>query len=305
LSSDGRAERGRALALGLELGLGLGLGLAAVLAGCAGAGATPASQPVATQTARNNTMSGHVSMCVRPRHETIRAYAFDGRLLPFRIAGGHEPHCRGRGLRILRIQTLVVAGEPTFVRRGGCDRPPHASRCARTPTAHVLASDLAPVKLAPGYRNGNGSAASGCTRAASTDPAAVVRSDLARMLYKRPSDLPGHSVAGAGWSNYGNPGRRFGHASANYLLWNLPRTASGVLPGGGIVEAVLAQGQRLELCDVPAITLPAFDARGRTNGLVRFRYAQASNAGQTIYGWVLRGYRFDHHPFTSTLRLPG
>jgi hypothetical protein len=281
----------------------LALGLAAGLAGCAGAGATPASQQA--ETAHNNTMSGHVSTCVRPRHKAIRAYAFDGRALPFQITGGREPHCAGDGLRILRIQELVVAGKPTFVRRGGCDRPPNASRCARTPTAHVLAADLAPVKLAPGYRNGNGSAVSGCTRAASTDPAAAVGRDLARMLYKRPRDLPGHSVAGAGWSNYANPGLRFGHASANYLLWNLPRTTSGVLPGGGIVEAVLAQGQRLEVCDVPAITLPAFDARGRMNGLVRFRYAQVSNAGQTIYGWVLRGYKYDHHTFTSTLRLAG
>lgn len=277
--------------------------LALVLGGCAGASAT-VSTPV-TRTAPNNTMSGRVSTCVRPRHPRIRAYAFDGRALAFSITGGREPRCRGGDLRILRIQRLVVGGRATFVRRGGCDRPTRGSRCARQPTAHVRASDLAPVALQPGYRNANGAPLAPCDRRAVTDPAAVVDRDLDRMLYKRPSDLPGHSVAGARWSNYGNPGRHFGRVSANYLLWNLPRTTTGVLPGGGIVEAVLAQGQRVGLCDAPAISLPAFDARGRRDGIVRFRYAQARNADETIYGWVLRGYAYERQAFASTLKLLG
>ena len=126
------------------------------------------------------------------------------------------------------------------------------------PTAHVRASNLARVPLDASYRNGNGAAAHGCTRVARTDPAAVGR-DLQRMFYKRPSDLPGRSVAGARWSNYGNPGRRFGTASLSYLLWNLPRTRAVGQPGGGIVEAALGQRQRLALRGAAPLDLPSFD----------------------------------------------
>lgn len=247
-------------------------------------------------------MSGHVSTCVRPLHPRLAAFTFDGRRLAFDVRAGREPHCRGNALRILRVQRLLVGGAPAFVRRGGCDRPARGSRCASAPTVHLRAADLAPVALEPGYRNGNGAAATGCTRPASVDPSAVGR-DLDRMLYKRPRDLPGHSVAGARWSNYGDPGRRFGRTSYTYLLWNLPRTRSGVLPGGGIVEAVLRQGQRVRLCDVAGLELASFDARGRPNGRVRFDYAAATNPGQTVYGWVLRGYAYEHRPFTKTLHI--
>jgi hypothetical protein len=122
------------------------------------------------------------------------------------------------------------------------------------------------------------------------------------MFYKRPGDLPGRSIAGARWSNYGDQSRRFGGRPYGYLLWNLPRTATGVLPGGGIVQAVLSQGQPLLLCDVAELTLASFDARGRRNGSVRFAYAAVRDGDARIYGWVMRGYRRAGRPFTSTLR---
>lgn len=218
------------------------------------------------------------------------------------MTAADRPRCRGGTLRILRLQPLVVRGEVTFVRRGGCDRPARGTRCTPQPTAHIRADDLAPVEVAAAERNGNGAAIGACDQAAFTAPAAVGR-ELDRMRYKRPSDLPGRSVAGALWSNYGNPGRRFGSASTSYLLWNLPRTPSGVLPGGGIVEAVLAQGQRVMLCAVPGISLPSFDARGRRNGRVRFVYAAITDGAQSIYGWVMRGYAFRSRAFRSTMEL--
>ena len=203
-------------------------------------------------------------------------------------------------LRILRIAPLQVGGEPMFVRRGGCDYPEPAGRCARQPTVHVRAADLAPVALEPQHRNGNGEPAGTCTRAVRNDPAAAGRG-LERMFYKRPSDLPGRSVAGARWSNYGDQRRRFGGRPYNYLLWNLPRTAAGVLPGGGIVQAVLSQGQPLRLCDVAELRLPSYDARGRRNGSVTFAYAEVANAHATIHGWVLRGYRYRDGRFRDTV----
>ncbi len=259
----------------------LALAAAALLAGSTGA-------PVV---APNNTMPGRVSTCVRPRRPRIAAFTFDGRRLAFAASATFEPRC-GRGrLRILRIAPLDVGGQATFVRRGGCDYPARASRCARQPTVHVRAADLAAVALEPQHANANGEPAGSCTRAAFNDPAAA-GDGLERMFYKRPSDLPGRSVSGARWSNYGDQRRRFGGRAYNYLLWNLPRTAAGVLPGGGIVQAVLAHRQPLRLCDVPDLTLPSFDARGRRNGHVRFAYTQVVNAHTAIHGWVMLGYRY-------------
>jgi hypothetical protein len=277
--------------------------LAAALAGC-GAQAPELRRAAATTavaTAPNNTMSGAVSTCVRPRQRHLRGYTFDGHRLPLRISAGAEPRCRGGRLRILRIQALTVGGRTTYVRRGGCDRPAPGEDCSRQPTVHLRASDLEPVPLATAERAGNGAAVRPCRRPVVGRPSAV-RRELDRMFYKQPRDLPGRSISGARWSNYGNVGRRF-HAgrSLNYLLWNLPRTAAGVLPGGGIVEAVLAQGQRLTLCDVPGLTLSSFDRRGRHNGRVRFAYAKVANRHDQIYGWVMRGYTYFGRPFRSTL----
>lgn len=252
--------------------------------------------------APNRTMSGRVSTCVRPRRARLQALTSDGRVLPFRIAAGDRPRCRNGTLRILRIEPIEIAGEATFVRRGGCDRPTRAARCRRQPTAHVQARDLAAVPVQPARRNGNGAPAGSCTREAVTTPG-TVRRELGRMFYKRPSDLPGRSVAGALWSNYGNPGRRFGRAGTSYVLWNLPRTPRGVLPGGGIVRAVLAAGQRLLLCDVAGLSLPSFDARGRRNGRVRFEYAQVPVGETTVHGWMMRGYASRGRPLTETLAV--
>lgn len=269
----------------------LALVAAAVLA--AAASAPPA--------APNTTMPGRVSTCVRPLRASLPAYTFDGRRLGFAVRSRYEPRC-GRGrLRILRIAPLDVGGQAMYVRRGGCDYPARGSRCARQPTVHVRARDLAPVALEPRHRNGNGEQpAAPCTRPARNDPAAA-KSGLERMFYKRPSELPGRSVAGARWSNYGDQRRRFGGRPYSYLLWNLPRTAAGVLPGGGIVQAVLSQGQALRLCDVAELALPSYDARGRRNGAVTFAYAAAANANMTIHGWVMRGYRHAGHRFRSTI----
>jgi len=268
----------------------LALVAAAMLAGSASA---PAVAP-------NNTMPGRVSTCVRPLRARIAAFTFDGRRLAFGARAGREPRCGRTRLRILRIAPLRVGGEAMFVRRGGCDYPERGSRCARQPTVHVRAGDLAPVPLEPQHRNGNGEPAGSCAHAASNDP----RSDdgrLTRMFYKRPSDLPGRSVSGARWSNYGDQRRRFGGRPYSYLLWNLPRTAAGVLPGGGIVQAVLSQGQPLRLCDVPGLTLASFDERGRRNGSVRFAYVEVPHAGATIHGWVMRGYRYRDGRLRSTV----
>ena len=187
------------------------------------------------------------------------------------------------------------------------------SRCRRQPTAHVLASDLAPVKLTAGDRNGNGGAVTKCTRTAFDSPRSV-GPELDRMYYKKRSELRDRqrTASGARWANYGDPGRLGSTTDFNYLLWNLPRSAPGVLPGGGIVEAVLVQGQPVQLCDVPGLSLPSFDARGiRTvndKSLVQDFYNYSDLGVKGLYypeGWKYYVRLNVQGAFTQDVSAPG
>ncbi|HEV2775853.1 MAG TPA: hypothetical protein VGV90_09705, partial [Solirubrobacteraceae bacterium] len=168
-------------------------------------------------------------------------------------------------------------------------------------------------------RNGNGAALAGCDRAVRNVPQNVTTT-LRRMFYKTPAELRRRRAAGrsggdgARWSNYGNPGATYatgGRAAThyNYLLWNLPRTRRGLLPGGGIVEAILPAGAPVALCAAERLRLAAFDRRGARNGHVDFGYAKvrgASPAGGSyaIYGWMLLGYRYRDAPYIATTSAP-
>jgi hypothetical protein len=260
-----------------------------------------------------------ISECVRAkRPQRVRALAFDGTTLPRSVAAGHEPgsrpRCRAGELRLLRLQALSIDGVRTYVRRGGCALP-----CVvRQPTVHVPGGALArPVSLLPyAARNGNGEPLAGCIERVRNAPQRAGPA-LHRMYYKTSAELherrnAGRSGgAGARWSNYGDPGvtyrsRAGRRAHYNYLLWNLPRTRSGPLPGGGIVRAILRAGQPMSLCPGQRLTLAAFDKQGRPNGHVDFGYAKVSSATRaggstyTIYGWVLLGYRYAGGAYTST-----
>ncbi len=267
--------------------------------------------------ANNPFAASPISECVRAkRPRRMRALAFDGTTLPRSVAAGHEPgsrpRCRAGELRLLRLQALSIDGARTYVRRGGCALP-----CVvRQPTVHVPARALArPVRLLPpSARNGNGAAVADCGEEVRNAPQHA-GADLHRMYYKTPAELherrnAGRSGgAGPRWSNYGDPGRTYRSpagrvAHYNYLLWNLPRTRSGLLPGGGIVRAILRAGQLLSLCAGERLSLPSFDKRGAPNGQVDFGYAQVRSGGGSrsyaIHGWVLLGYRYAGGTYTST-----
>ncbi len=259
-----------------------------------------------------------ISQCaaVRDRAHTP-AVGFDGRPLPFALATGEEPgtrpRCRAGELRLLRLQALSIGGQRTYVRRGGCALPCRV----RQATVHVPASALArPVGVLPvSARNGNGAPVAGCDRVAHNAPQHVGPA-LRRMYYKTPAELRRRRNAGrsggdgARWSNYGNPGATYasdGRAatSYNYLLWNLPRTRRGLLPGGGIVEAILPAGTALSLCPAERLALPSFDREGARNGRVDLGYAKvrgrtAGGGSYAIYGWVLLGYAYAQAPYVAT-----
>jgi len=250
-----------------------------------------------------------ISECVPARQpRRVRALTFDGRRLPKSVAAGHEPGSRPRcapgELRLLRLEALRSEGERTYVRRGGCALP-----CVvRQATVHVPARAFTRrVRMLPrSARNGNGEPVADCTEPVRTAPRAVGR-ELRRMYYKTPAELRERANAGrsggigASWSNYGDPGATYRspagrRAHYNYLLWNLPRTHDGLLPGGGIIRAILRQGQPLALCVGQRLTLPAFDRDGEPNGEVRFAYGKVG----AIHGWVLLGYRYAGRAYVAT-----
>jgi hypothetical protein len=278
---------------------------AAAIAAIAGT-ATGASGDAARRHAANASFRASlIGECVRVRDPPhVPALGFDGTRLPFDVGTGHEPGTRPRcardELRLLRFEALPSGGEPTYVRRGGCALP-----CVvRQATVHVPASALArPVRLLPrAARNGNGAPVGGCDDAARTAPQQVGR-DLRGMFYKSPAELrrranAGRSGgAGARWSNYGDPGPQYARgAHYNYLLWNLPRTRRGLLPGGGIVRATLPAGTAVALCPAEHLRLASVDERGARNGFVDFVYARVG----ARHGWVLAGYRTTRRAYTST-----
>ena len=274
----------------------------AAIAGTAAAGSGDAARPhAANATFRASLIGECVPVADAPR---VPALGFDGTRLPFDVTTGHEPGTRPRcardELRLLRFEARVIGGEPAYVRRGGCALP-----CVvRQATVHVPAGALGrAVRLLPrAARNGNGAPVAGCDDDARTAPQQVGR-DLHRMYYKSPAELrrranAGRSGgAGARWSNYGDPGPQYARgAHYNYLLWNLPRTRRGLLPGGGIVRAILPAGAAVALCPAEHLRLASFDERGARNGFVDFVYARAGES----YGWVLAGYRYTRRAYTST-----
>ena len=298
----------------------VGVFVAAAMVLVAGRPGASEGQGEGPRAANNPFKASLISACVRAkRPRRVRALAFDGTRLAASVAAGHEPgsrpRCRPDELRLLRLQALRIDGERTYVRRGGCALP-----CiVRQATVHVPASALTrPVGLlARSARNGNGEPLEDCTEPVRNAPRRAGRA-LRRMYYKTPAELRERRNAGrsggigASWSNYGDPGATYRSPAGrrthyNYLLWNLPRTPSGLLPGGGIVRAILRAGQPLALCSGERLTLPSFDRRGAANGAVSFGYARAQSTagragpGYAIHGWVLVGYRYMDRAFTSTL----
>jgi hypothetical protein len=286
------------------------LALLVVASGCGADGGPPQEPRAARRAPANRGLPSTVSECLALRDPSagVAAYASDGTRLPFDVHAGHEPgtapRCGPGELRVMRLEVLSVGGRLTYVRRGGCQTP-----CVdRQATAHVPAAAFAvPIGLLPAAaRRGDGAALPGCDAVVHSAPQRAGR-ELARMFYKRPTETPGGRAAspdvGARWSNYGDPGTvyagRGGAAAADYtyLLWNLPRTARGVLHGGGIVRAVIARGQAIHLCPGARLTLPAFDDAGHPDGRVQFAYAEIDPAaGEAAYGWVLAAYTYAAAP---------
>jgi hypothetical protein len=122
-----------------------------------------------------------------------------------------------------------------------------------------------------------------------------VRSIPPGMHYKRPFDTRSGSNRGARFLHYGDPAADQGDRHDihyTYLLWSFLNAR-----GGGMVRALLRDGDVVDVCDVPPIAMYSFDAAGAINGQVTAVYVRTEQAGNELYGWTVRSHEsFDHGP---------
>lgn len=99
------------------------------------------------------------------------------------------------------------------------------------------------------------------------------------------------------YQTYGNYPDRDGDrtgAPHSYLLWTWMRKADDSRPnnGGGMVRALIRDGQVFHRCDVASIRSSAFKEGGnRPIGWVKAVYGKISTGDQWLYGWVVDSHR--------------
>ena len=195
-----------------------------------------------------------------------------------RIDGVHD------GMARLDFHELIAsdAGALAFHRGGrGFENPADAKY------GHIAVRDLA--------ANPGGPIAAGGRRGApmpplpSTPPLAIgVKSIPGAMHYKRPQDTRSGSNRGARFLHHGDPAadqgsRRDVHYT--YLIWSCLNVR-----GGGMVRALLRDGQRVERCDVAPVTMPSYDEHGALNGSVEAVYVRVPLDRVELFGWVISAH---------------
>ena len=153
---------------------------------------------------------------------------------------------------------------------------------------HVAVADLAadPGRAQP---SGGGRGAAAKVDEGAGAHAVVVQSIPLALHYKRPQDTRMGTNAGAKWMHYGDPGADQGDrhdVHYSYLLWSFLDAR-----GGGMVRALLAEGQVVWPCAVDPLELPAYDNEGGVNGAVTGRYVATEVAGGWLYGWMAWSHR--------------
>lgn len=281
----------------MRTGLATAVAVVATLAACA----APALATDDGNTYNNefSPFNADISNCYRTVGWTgIAAFGFDGTYMPFGLNAHNDPCPPSSAgeprVRVLRLQSLTVGGRTTYVNRGGGAAVGSGSQ----PTVHISASDLRdPVSLLSfATRNGNGRGAPGCTYPIYTYPAGVAGMP-GNMYYKTPAEGGG---PGSEWSNYADPGRRYG-TDYSYALWNLPRKGTAahtsyLQRGAGIVMATLKSHTRWLACDVSHEIVDSYDGAGNWNGFVEFAYGQVTNGTETLRGWLMVGYSYMNQP---------
>ncbi len=108
------------------------------------------------------------------------------------------------------------------------------------------------------------------------------------MHYKRPLETRSGSNRGARFLHYGDPAADQGDRHDihyTYLLWSFVNVR-----GGGMVRCLLRDGDLVDLCDVPPVTMDSYDETGAINGLVEAVYVRTEQGGNVLHGWTVSAH---------------
>jgi hypothetical protein len=190
-----------------------------------------------------------------------------------------------RGMARLDLHELIdsPAGKLAFHRGGrGYENAGDAKY------GHVALGDLATAPRRPVPAGGQRGAPFP-VRSDAPALATCVRSIPPAMHYKRPQQVRSGSNRGARFLHYGDPAADQGSrhdVHYTYLLWSVLDVR-----GGGMVRALLRDGQRVEPCDVPPVTMESYDSEGDVNGWVEGIYVRVPLERAQLFGWVISAHR--------------
>ena len=227
-------------------------------------------------------------MYVPPARDEIDLRFADGTPTGFTLSADRLAYRDGRGqdgcVRLDFHERLSSdAGDLAFARGGN-----GFVDAQNVKYGHVAVADLAADPGRPSSSGGGRGDAAKVDESAGSY-AVVVESIPPALHYKRPQDTRMGSNAGAKWLHYGDPGSDQGDrhdVHYSYLLWSFLDAR-----GGGMVRALLAEGQVVWPCAVDPLELPAYDGDGRVNGSVTGRYVATEVAGGWLYGWMAWSHR--------------
>jgi hypothetical protein len=186
------------------------------------------------------------------------------------------------GMARLDLHELIdsPAGPLAFHRGGrGFEYP------GETKYGHVALSDLT---TNPGRPVGSGGHRGAAVPLAGDPLTVAVRSIPPEMHYKRPQDVRSRNNRGARFLHYGDPAADQGDrydVHYTYLLWSLLNVR-----GGGMVRALLRDGQRVDPCDTRPVTMNSYDSEGEVNGAVEAIYVRLELEQAELYGWVVSAH---------------
>lgn len=243
----------------------------------------------------NRAEQGHADVCVRIKGDAIALRYADGSPTGFVVTKAMLTYsktaksgvCKDGYLRLDARETLKTKdGRRLYFHRGGYGYE-HGSDVKY---GHVWIGDLADhVDVEPGNGNGAPCAANGIDYVTRVKPLPI---DMHFCKTKGACDSPEDTN---GYSSYGDPAQQGSAAGSpihyTYLNWSWLNVA-----GGGVVRALVPEGQVVHRCDVPSIKLDTVTEDGKKNGWVRAIYVKTAIGDQWVQGWMVHSHQHDGDP---------
>ncbi|HEY2602658.1 MAG TPA: hypothetical protein VGI67_13960, partial [Thermoleophilaceae bacterium] len=234
--------------------------------------AATATEPASTYNAPGQ---AHANACAAPSVGGIPLRCLDGSADGFGIPDPlayDDGSCPGGTLRLDLHEVVDSPAGPLVFERGGNGYVDDQN----AKYGQVLVSDLAESPGAP-TPSGGGRGAS-CPALLDARYAVQIASIPDTMHYKPNS-------SSSKFDRYGDPGSAQGDRHDihySYLLWSFLNVG-----GGGMVRALLQDGQVVAPCDVDPVLMNAYDTGSTVDGTVLARYVRTEMGGTPLYGWMV------------------